>query len=318
MLRLPGEGEETLPLVVKEAQRQRRSHQGHGHGRRSGRGFDETFADKPESSPMLVRVLVASAATVFAVVLAGLLWPRGDTPEGAPPPRVVADAPDPGPAADPAEARVLTVAAINEELEPVVRAFLEAPDLETAARWTARSQRTLERMRSHFADGYRPPGYKAVQWNSPLTRGEGWASFELETGDFQTGRIYLVEDDGWKVDWESWAGWSPLSWDELKAKRPTAPMRIRALVRADNYFNFGFSDDSEWASFALAPPGDGPLLYGYVPRFGPLRSLLPVEEEKPQKLLLDIRFEADVLEGGNQVVIEEVIGEGWLDTTDLP
>lgn len=319
MLRLPLEGEETPPLVVKEALRHRHSRPGHSRDKRAERIFDETFAGKSDPAPIYGRILVASLATIGAIVLIGLLWPRGGEAEDASSPPVTRNQePVPPPVAgSDDEPLVLTVGEIRDELEPVVRAFLEAPDLESASRLTARPGRTLERMRQHHGDDYRPPGLRLILWNEALTRGEKWASFRIETGEFRRGRIFLVQDGGWKIDWESWAGWSPMSWDQLKTRRPREPVRIRAVVRAIDYYNFEFSDESEWAAFVLVPPDDSDSLYGYVPRFGSVRSRTPVMGEKEERLLLDIRFPADS-NAANQVLIDDVVGEGWLDTTDLP
>ncbi len=318
MLRLPEDGEETPPLVIKEAARRRRSGGDRRREQRAKEIFDETFSDKGGSDPIFGRILVATVVTLLVVLAAGLLWPRGgDEPASG---ESMLDLPPPLPAEpveDP-ESGLLSVGMIRDELEPVVRAFLEAPDLEAAAAWTAHSQRTLGRMREHYGSDYEPPGMKSVIWNGAMTRGDGWASFRVETDDYDNRTVFLVEDDGWKVDWDSWVGWSPMTWDELQEKRPTETVRVRALVRPVEYYNFRFSSESEWAAVTLASPGNGSSIYGYVPRASGLHSQLTfLGDTAERRLILDIRYPANA-PVGNQVLIERVVGEGWLDTGDLP
>lgn len=318
MLRLPAKGEETPPLVVKELSRRRRSHGDRRREQRAEAIFDETFADKSGPDPIFSRILIASVVTIAIVIVAGILWPRAGGPAVdpepvslEPPSADIQPLPDAGP-------RVVSVAMVRDELEPVVRAFLEAPDLKTASEWTARSERTLERMKAHYGDDYRPEGLESVLWNHSMTMGGGWASFEVETRDFNRRPVFLVDDGGWKIDWESWVGWSPMTWEQLVEQRPTGTVRLRAVVRPVEYYNFRFSSESEWAAFTLASPDNASAIYGYVPRGSELHSRLTfLDGTTERRLLLDVRYPRNA-PVGNQVLIEGLTGESWLDLDDLP
>lgn len=317
MLRLPAEGEETPPLVVKELSRRRRSHGDRRREQRAEAIFDETFANKSGPDPIFARILIASVGTIAIVVAVGIFWPRaGGPPVDEMPVSLDLPVADIQPLPD-AEPRVVSVAMVRDELEPVVRAFLEAPDLETASKWSALSERTLERMKTHYGDDYRPEGLESVLWNNAMSRGERWASFRVETGDFNRRTIFLIDDDGWKVDWESWVGWSPMIWEQLDEERPTETVRLRALVRPVDYYNFRFSSESEWAAFTLASPDNASAIYGYVPRGSELHSRLTfLDGTKERRLILDVRYPKNA-PVGNQVLIEGLTGESWLDTEEL-
>lgn len=322
MLRLPKPGEETPPLVVEEAKRRRRRNSSRSRDKRAEEIFDETFAGKTGPDPIFGRILAATVVTAVVAIAIGLLWPepREESPDTAfefpePLPGELGPEPEPESVDEP---QVLSVTMIRDELEPVVRSFLDAPDLESAAAWAAHSERTLERMRDFHDGDYRPPGMKSVLWNSAMTRGEAWASFRVETDDFRRQTVFLVEDDGWKVDWDSWVGWSPASWDELQEERPVETVRLRALVRPVDYYNFRFSSESEWAAVTLVAPDGESSIYGYVPRASELHSRLTfLDGTKERRLIVDIRYPKNA-PVGNQVLIEGVVGEGWLDTEETP
>lgn len=318
MLRLPAPGEETPPLVVEGAAKRGRSHSAMRREHRAEEIFDETFANKTGPDPIFFRMLIAAVVTLAIALTVGLFWPRGGGDVGVD----GAGTDEPSlPLAEPEvdeEPEVISVAMVRDELEPIVRSFLEAPDLETAARWTARPGRTLERMEKHHRDGYTPPGLGAVLWNQSMSRGRDWASFRVETGDYERKTVFLVKDGGWKVDWESWTGWSPVSWETLKEERPTEPVRVRALVRPVEYYNFGFSSETEWAACMLVAPDGESSIYGYVPRTSDRASRLTfLDGTTERRLILDIRYPENA-PAGNQVIIDAVIGEDWLDTEDMP
>lgn len=323
MLRLPEEGEETPPLVVddgKGALRRRRRHSEAHREKRAAEIFDETFARKTGPDPIFARMLVAAVVTIVLVLVAGLLWPRG---ERAPEPVAGARDSDLPEALRPVEeeedevmSRILAPATVRDELEPVVRSYLEAPDLEAAAEFVAHRDLTQPRMREHYGQDYRPLGLRGIDWSGTLTRGRGWASFRIETNDFETRTVFLIDDGGWKLDWESWAGWSPMTWEELRAEQPTETIRVRARVRPTEYYNFGFAE-ADWHSVMLAAPDDENAIYGYVPAGSELHTRLNfLDGVRERRLLLDIRYPENA-PIDNQVFIEAVVGEDWLDTDDL-
>jgi hypothetical protein len=111
-------------------------------------------------------------------------------------------------------------------------------------------------------------------------------------------------------------GWSAVSWKTLKETRPTRSVRVRALVRPVDYYNFRFSSETEWESVALVSPLDSSTLYGYARRNSETFLRLPFREDsKERSMVLDIRYPKNS-PTDNQVLIEAVAAEGWLDLGD--
>ena len=48
---------------------------------------------------------------------------------------------------------------------------------------------------------------------------------------------------GLKVDWESWAGWSEISWEKFLSMKPVSEHVFRVTLSAVDYYNFGFADE---------------------------------------------------------------------------
>ncbi|MGE9271080.1 MAG: hypothetical protein ACQKBU_09790, partial [Verrucomicrobiales bacterium] len=159
-----------------------------------------------------------------------------------------------------------------------------------------------------------------VLWNAPMKRAGEWATFWINDGEFEKHQVALALESGrWKLDWESLAGWSEMSWDELKETQPTHPILIRTKIRPVDYYNFGFSDENKWSCYSLVNPQGDSSLYGYVPSLGALDLQLQVAEtRKNMQVTLKVRYPKDA-PSDNQVLIEEVIvADGWITTGEKP
>jgi hypothetical protein len=123
---------------------------------------------------------------------------------------------------------------------------------------------------------------------------------------------FIETPAGLRIDWESWVGWSPVSWADFLADKPTAASPFRVKLMPVDYYNFGFSDDEKWRSFRLESPDGTHTLYGYVERQTLPDSQIHFAPEQNQlALTLLLRFPENI-ESRNQVIIERVIAESWL------
>lgn len=140
-----------------------------------------------------------------------------------------------------------------------------------------------------------------------------FVSADVTLGDFTRRRLEFEQTaDGFKVDWESWVGWSELPWPEFRQQRPTGPKLFRVIVKPGEYYNFGFADDLAWRCYMLASPDGTELLYGYVERGSPLdMQVVPVAGGEPRAFILRLRFPPDA-PSDNQVVIDSLVAEGWV------
>lgn len=305
MLRLPGPDEETPPLLTPpsdgDSDLQEEIEAGaDDDDARNSRGSDLKF---------LLGLIVP------ALVLLGLFaWWMAPDPSVPPatgpfpvnPPEMVADT-----VAEPV-AKSLAL-----EIESVVKAFLEAPTPEEALRHVRDPEKVAPKLKSWF-DGktYLAPGFRELIGDSVSNSEAAGEIFtvNVRTGDFELREIVLLGTEGnLKVDWESWVGWSEMPWEEFQSKRPVEGKWFRVELSRVQYYNFDFTDESEWVSYRLASPDGSASLFGYVPRISPLdEKIRPVDETTKVKLLLKLRFPPDAT-SRNQVIIEEVSGQDWLE-----
>lgn len=175
-----------------------------------------------------------------------------------------------------------------------------------------------EQMRSKIFDHY-PNGkieatvFTKFNASGQVSYKDSFAAVSILTADFERRQLAFVDGkDGLKIDWESWVGWSEMPWDKLIESKTDQPIMIRTTLRAVDYYNFGFTDDSKWRSYLLTSPDGAHTLYGYIER----DSLLDERLHPPEKLAsvtftLKIRFPKDG-ENRNQVVIHDIVSDGWV------
>lgn len=332
MLRLPMPGEEAPRLVVAGRETSHASEVAPELAdeeleeaglvkkrRRSARPkeeiFDETFAEKKEVSPKMVKALIGTLMVIGTVVIGALLWPSERSTVQ------VAGGSGPETPAEPerdrmeveAEREVVRPKLVEDELLPVFLEFLNAEDVDAMGRWVRHPEVTLPRMREFYGDEFVADGFSSILWGRPPVRvGEAIKS-QIQDGDYGKRVIFAVNEDGWKIDWESWVGWSESDWKSFKAARPTEPVMFRVVVSDVSYFNFKFTSESEWSSYRLESPDGNHLVFGYVPRAGELDTRLKSydgTEDRP--FTLRLRFPEGATTD-NQVIVDGIVAEGWFD-----
>ena len=202
------------------------------------------------------------------------------------------------------------------EIESTVKAFLEARTRDESLKLVVDPDGSARKWDAWLAgETYVAPGFQGIV-GDPVTTGTGEGAtsvVQVRTGDYNLREINLIKRDGrLKVDWDSWTAWSEMTWDEFRAKKPTEPVLFRVQLSIVDYFNFGFSDDREWASYRLDSRDGVNSVYGYVPRARELdRRLHPAEEGAKTKWVLKLKFPPDATRD-NQVLIDSIVTEGWL------
>jgi hypothetical protein len=131
--------------------------------------------------------------------------------------------------------------------------------------------------------------------------------------------ITLMKIEGeYKVDGESWVGWSEMNVSSLRGKKPLHPVEVRVVLEQESYYNFDFpsSMESRWQSYKLTFPDDGQMLHGYVDRSLPIhQALIPPSDVPSRPMILRIRYR-DERSHSSQVLIDSVVAEGWVK--DMP
>ena len=124
-----------------------------------------------------------------------------------------------------------------------------------------------------------------------------------------TRRLFLA-------DWQSYVGYSNLTWSDLLVERPADPVIVRARVTPGDYFANSFDNPKLNACFTLTDDKRQVTIYGYTP----LRSTIATESltfteeeiaEGTEKLvMLSISYPPKTRKT-NQVNIEKFVNDSW-------
>ncbi len=202
------------------------------------------------------------------------------------------------------------------EAEPLAKAFLEAERTEDILPLIHDPARVRRNLRTFYPeDTIEPMGLSKFNSTGQVSYKDSFAAVTVLTPDYEKKQLAFIDgEDGLKIDWESWVGWSDLPWPKLVESRPRKSVLVRAMVKWVDYYNFGFSDEDEWRSYRLVSPDGGTTLYGYVERNSLLdQRLRPGEPTATVAVTLTIHFRENE-QAPNQVVIDSLVSDGWVVT----
>ena len=211
-------------------------------------------------------------------------------------------------------------AELVKDAEPLARKFLNATTVEEILTTVRNPEVAEARMRKFYPAGkIDAPGLS--QFNSGaglVTRGK-LHSFPIQTRDHEEKSLAFVETpQGLKIDWESWVGWSDMRWEDFLSTKPVADHIFRVVLTPVDYYNFEFSDDVKWECYRLESPDKEHAVYGYVDRNSALAlEIRPNSGELSVLMMLALKFPPDS-KSGNQVEIERLVCEGWVEEGEAP
>ncbi|MEM7383543.1 MAG: hypothetical protein AAF514_01235, partial [Verrucomicrobiota bacterium] len=115
-----------------------------------------------------------------------------------------------------------------------------------------------------------------------------------------------------RVDWESYVGYSEMSFSDLRWDRPREPVLVRVVARLGDYHAHDFPVRKDHYCFKLTNPEGDDHLWAYLSSVGQGHPDLYLAFQADQFPLLTLRVaypphstQAD------QVEIKEVVGIGW-------
>lgn len=198
--------------------------------------------------------------------------------------------------------------------QPIAEAFLSATKVDQILPLIRNRERVETSILAYYAGGkIEPTGLSKFNATGQVSYKNSFAAVSILTTDFETKQLAFVDGtDGLKVDWESWVGWSEMPWDKLIESRPTRPVLVRAMLRWVDYYNFSFADDSIWRSYRLISPDGEHTLYGYVERNSLLdQRLRPGEQSAYVAVTLKVLF-PEIGDTRDQVLIDNYVSDGWV------
>jgi hypothetical protein len=332
VLRLPSPDEKPPQLVVPLPARQLETTM-HRRRRKPPQGTDEDWETEDEHGPdddgqagrQMTWLLAAGAAILILSIVAVTRAMLGNSNQSAATPAsaaapVNAGANDVRDAGDFPASNRISDRDFLRLAKPLADRFLSATTIDGLLPLLREPGRAEPRLRAHYKDQrIDPQGLDIFDTRSSVVRTGAFLSINIRTKTLEEKTMSFANtDDGLKIDWESWVGWSAMPWEDFLAGKPSAPTLFRVILRPVDYYNFGFSDDDKWRSYRLDSPRDGHSLYGYVERGTIADSMIQLPPEaKAMRLTLLLSF-PDGIESRNQVRIDRVAAEGWLLENEDP
>ena len=132
-----------------------------------------------------------------------------------------------------------------------------------------------------------------------------------EMNFFAVEEIRNGPDSTYLVDWETSTGYQEIPLETYKQTMPPEAYPFRIYMKADNYYNHGFSE-TEWQCVALYYPGRDFHLYGYINRSVPeARDLLPlVESGRRAGIIAELVYPPDPA-SRDQVIVKRLLHPSW-------
>lgn len=272
--------------------------------------------DRPTSG-VATLAIIGLGVTVAAVIVVFLLQNVGRLD---PPPVVPGTSDEPGgpvvaSALGERDGRPIDLATDYPDLQDVVAAFLKAPSPEALGPLIRDPGRVTPLVDDYYATvPYRILGFRSMAKRDAVRVVEDFVLLTVETRDYDRRSVAVEKTaDGFRVDWESFVGYSEMPWLDLLVSPPSEPVLVRAIAAEDTYYNYGFADEEALACFALLSPDHNIKIYGYTPRASAdahkLSSFLA--EASDGLVTLRIRYPENP-QTNNQVWIDDFIDEGWV------
>lgn len=207
-----------------------------------------------------------------------------------------------------------------EEAEPLARQFLEATTVDEVLRLVREPGRAEARLRKFHPDGkIEAPGMAGFNIYADVLRDGPGISVRVQTRDYMEKSLVFFETaEGLRIDWESWAAWSEMSWEEFLKEKPVVGKVFRVLLSPRDYYNFEFADDQKWQSYRLESADGEHAVYGYSERGTVTHSQLRMPPDSKQAPMMVLLKFPETGTARDQVMIDRVIAEGWVLETETP
>ena len=302
------------PMVLKKRRRGKKAGSAENHSwEQNSHGSHSGRREKRQ-----MRLMLVGGVALFSLIVGGVVFSmnRGEkaVARSAAPISAAASAKVAVPLLERSEATLLAAS------EPLVKRFLEATTVDDLLPLVRNPAVAEARMRAFYTAGkIEAAGLSQFNSSGSASIREKFISLSVVTRDHEEKALALIETpQGLKIDWESWVGWSDISWEKFLATKPVTGHVFRVTVSAVEYYNFGFADESKWHSYRLVSPDGENSLYGYIERGSVLEQRIrPDGETKSLAMMLSLKFPEGATTN-SQVVIETLVADGWVEEGDAP
>jgi hypothetical protein len=318
------EGPAEMPDLAREHLRElRKSKERAGRQPRKHHRQRDSF-DNPETSASSLgtpRWLLAASGIGIAGLTGAVAWFAWKS-LSTPPPSSIAILPD-----RPTGLEVVPQENYAPELLRTIRQFLTAPDIDAALPFLRDRPRVEPAIRRFYSaeQPWKPMSPRTVApADVPITPMGRFAVARIPLEDFSNVLVAAEQtSDGFRIDWESFAAYGEMPWDDFMAKQPRQPVVMRVVIRrSQDTISYGndFPDRTQWESYQLNDGSGGHILSGYAAKNSPadvlIQQALLVPGSGPRPSLeclaiVKLRYPENS-SNPREVEIAEFIERGWI------
>lgn len=208
-----------------------------------------------------------------------------------------------------------------KQAEANLDAFLKAPDWRAKAAHVSDGANILDILRDYYETRKGVDPTPGALKNRQRLRLDGteilYYSYECASrhGNTIEAAMRRGPDGQFLLDWESFIGYSQMSWSEFKKQRPSSPQFFRAFAATSDYYNFEFADQQgKFLALNLLSPDGVESVHGYCERASELGTQLQEllgKREGTAGITVRLAFPENP-ESNHVVKIVELVSDRWL------
>lgn len=204
----------------------------------------------------------------------------------------------------------------------VAKKFMLETDVEKRLELVRNPERVRTHLSSYSKEALESPGLnlRLIGRNTFNGIAKTAYSVELESGDFRLLNV-LESDDGLKVDWDSYARYSSVSWQTLAKGFYSTSAVVRVFVQPGFYYVGEYADQAKWVCFKLATVDwrEPFYAYGRVGEQTTTRMSEIVQKAQNGGEFMTLKVTAKPKEAGaNMMELKEILAERWVVADEAP
>lgn len=196
-----------------------------------------------------------------------------------------------------------------------LRAYLSAKTWRERVPYVLNSETVKSLMEARYADNpWKIPEFEFLTQNEPQPDNKGWVKIQVYL-DGRSADYYMKNTkDGYKIDWETSAGYNLVSPEEFRATLPTSPVRFSAYATLGDFYNYEFSDSQidTW-SMNLVESSGKEIGYGYARKSTPMGQKLfqLLKDGKKHRIVVQLQYLPKAQSSYHFLISEVINFDGW-------
>jgi len=158
-------------------------------------------------------------------------------------------------------------------MEDSVRGYLSAESVDQLLPFVRHPERVKPLMKHYYQSHEMHPGefqhFKRIRSMGMDSLSFVYGRAALQDGSSRKMLIEQLEDNSFRVDWESDVCYLPMNWEKYLSEQPSQPMDMRVTVTPDNFYAYEFRDESRLICYKIKTRDSDEHLFGFVEKGSP-------------------------------------------------